>query len=119
MELTYRFLQESKNPDRLQEVIQVVVEIRGLFCRVDIWMQLFRIRFDQRLLLQRRVLVQVPEAYPVVQCHCREYEYEHERVEIELRANFSKLGSVKCTRSSRAYSESERIRQNSVYEPGH
>ena len=64
---TYRFLQKPEYPHRLQEVIQIVMEVQRWFCGVHIWMKLFGISLDEWWLLESCVCLKVSEADEIVE----------------------------------------------------
>ena len=74
--ITYRRLQEAKHAYRLQELIQIIVKISRLLGGVYIGVKFLRVCLDQRRLFELCVLVQISEAYPIVERNSASKEEE-------------------------------------------
>lgn len=92
--ITHWFLQEPEYPNRLQELVQIIMERGHLLRCIDVRMKSFGISFQQRWFLQIGVLIQIPEAYPIVQSHKGEDEYDGEGPEVQLYEHICISGAI-------------------------
>jgi DNA-binding MurR/RpiR family transcriptional regulator len=84
MDLAHRLLEKSEHPNRLQEIVQVIVKRGRLIRAVDVGVQFLCIGFYQRRFLKLGVHVEVAESKPVIERHGSEHEHYRERPKVEL-----------------------------------
>jgi len=80
----HRFFEESEHPNRLQEIIQVIVECCWWIWAVDVGVEFLCVRFDEGRFLKLGIYIEVAESKPVVERHGSEHEHDRERPKVEL-----------------------------------
>ena len=80
----HRFFEKPEHPNRLQEIVQVIVECCRWIWAVDVGVEFLCVRLDEGRFLKLGVCVEVAESKPVVERHGSECEHYGERPKVEL-----------------------------------
>jgi hypothetical protein len=83
-EVTHWFLEKSKHPDRLQEIVQIIVKCGRWIYAVNVGVQFLRIGFYERRFLKLGVYVEITESKPEVERQSGENEHYRKRPKVEL-----------------------------------
>lgn len=116
MHVAHRLFEKSKDPDSLEEIVQIIVKGSWRIWAVDVGVQFLCIRFYERGFLELGVHVEVAESEPIVERQGSEHEHYRERPKVELCViSGCKTGDYR----NWAHRQGHRIRKDGIDQAGY